>query len=123
MANKLRGEMPLTLSGEEYTLRPTFSALADIEGAFGGIPKICDRFRNGEWMIKEVVGITQLLLVDADIKPQAIQSAVMETGPAVIASGLHLCLLSAFTGVTIEELTEHAEDDDAGNADAPTTTN
>lgn len=46
--NKIRGEVSVTLAGEEYTMRPTFDAMCKIEADLGEklIPLV-RRFYNG----------------------------------------------------------------------------
>jgi len=121
MANKLRGEMPLSLGDKEFTLSPTMAAIADIEDAFGGLPDICTRLREGQWKVTEIVGITAILLRSEKLGRAALQESIMDASPAAVATAIHLCLLSAFTGVTIEELTGES-DAPEGNAEAAETT-
>ena len=47
MTNKLRGEVEIELSGEKWTLRPTFEALSNIESKLNkSIPEIVREQRN-----------------------------------------------------------------------------
>ncbi|MFD0934127.1 GTA-gp10 family protein, partial [Methylobacterium trifolii] len=49
MANRRRGEVPLDLGGERYTLCLTLGALAELEDALraGDLAGLADRFSDG----------------------------------------------------------------------------
>ncbi len=58
MANLQRGEIPIKLDGVEYTLRPTFNAICEIESRTGlGIAQLILKAESGNTTLKDVVYI------------------------------------------------------------------
>lgn len=56
--NKLRGEVEIELGGENWTLRPTFEALSNIEGKLNkSIPEIVREQRQGSVRLNTVATI------------------------------------------------------------------
>ncbi len=56
--NKQRGEVAVRLNGHEYTMRPTFEALVEIEERLGaGLVPIARRFVDAQFGVREVSGI------------------------------------------------------------------
>lgn len=61
MANKYKGEVKLKLGGREYTLRPTFGALAEIEDRSGKyITEIFNELQGGKVSIKALAVIVSV---------------------------------------------------------------
>lgn len=56
--NKLRGEVEIELTGEKWTLRPTFEALSNIEGTINkSIPEIVRDQRSGSIRVTAIATI------------------------------------------------------------------
>lgn len=58
MANKMRGEVKVTLRGKEYVLRPDFQAIAEIEDQLeAGLPYVFIKAQKGKIGFKEYAAI------------------------------------------------------------------
>ncbi len=58
MVNKVRGEVPVTLGGKQFAMRPTFAAMCEIEQATGmGIIGLVRRYRNLEFGFQDTAAI------------------------------------------------------------------
>lgn len=64
MANRKRGEVPLRLGDNTYTLCLTLGALADLEDAFGvtDLQALADRFGSGRLSSRDLLTILQAAL-------------------------------------------------------------
>jgi hypothetical protein len=84
MANKARGEVDFILAGQTLTVRPTFTVLAEVESAIGGVLPFMRRLRAAEWKITEVVLALRCILKTAPGAPSAkdIPDLIIDTGVA-----------------------------------------
>lgn len=57
MAANLRGEVNVTLGDRCFVLRPSFSAIMDIEERLGGIVALALRASRGEYGLKDVATV------------------------------------------------------------------
>ncbi|WP_238256613.1 gene transfer agent family protein, partial [Methylorubrum podarium] len=59
MANRRRGEVPLTLGAERYTLCLTLGALAELEDALGAgdLAGLAERFADGRLAARDVIAL------------------------------------------------------------------
>lgn len=56
-ANRVRGEVGVTLGGREMLLRPTFGALVAAEGEVGSLFRLLDRAGRGEVQLGEIAAL------------------------------------------------------------------
>ncbi len=67
MANKLRGEVEISLGGEAWTLRPTFEALSNIESKLNkSIPEIVREQRQGDIRLSTIAVVVWEGLIGAN---------------------------------------------------------
>lgn len=86
MANKQRGEVTLRLCGTDYTLRPTFEALCELEDRAGGsVLAMIASMEGGQIRLKELTHIiwSGMYGYDAEAAP-----GVSEVGEFVLQEGL-----------------------------------
>jgi hypothetical protein len=84
MANRLRGEVDITLGGRSYRLRPTFAAIMDIEERLGAVVPLAVRAAKGDFGFRDVT-----VVIWATLNAVEGQSMTMdEVGNAVLAQGL-----------------------------------
>lgn len=58
LANKERGEVVVVLAGREYVMRPTFEALAQIEGRLGvGIVSLLRSISAGQFGVRDFAAV------------------------------------------------------------------
>ncbi|MDP4004157.1 gene transfer agent family protein [Methylobacterium sp. NEAU K] len=59
MANRIRGEVPLDLAGQRYTLCLTLGALAELEGALraGDLVGLAERFDAGRVSARDLIAL------------------------------------------------------------------
>lgn len=58
MANAMRGETDIMLAGREYTLRPTFNALCELENKTGsGLFELAKRFDEGRFTLHDIASV------------------------------------------------------------------
>lgn len=56
--NPYRDEIALVLGGQSYVLRPTFAALAEMEGALGvGLIELCGLISRGKLTLRQLVAV------------------------------------------------------------------
>lgn len=86
MANPHRGEVSLHLDGRDYTLRPSFHALAELESKTGlGIVALARKFQAGEFGIGEMAAVIWSGLSGADAQPML---SYDEVGEQIAKAGL-----------------------------------
>lgn len=81
MANRHRGEVAVTLAGRSYTMRPTFTALAEIEDRTGcGLLGLLHRLRDHS--VKDTCSVIYCGIKATDPKAdeEEICGLVVETG-------------------------------------------
>lgn len=58
MANRLKGDIEISLGGRKLLLRPTFEGLVEAEGRAGvGLSVILRNFAKSEWSLKHIVSV------------------------------------------------------------------
>ena len=99
MANTVRGEVAITLAGQDYALRPTMRFIAEVEDAHGSLIALLRRLHDGTWMVSEVTSVIALALDGDDgLGTDDIADAVHEAGPLPCAEQLTLLLSNALLG-------------------------
>ena len=102
MANRRRGEVPLVLGGERYTLCLTLGALAELEDAFAvaDLSELAARFSAGRPSSRDLL----LLLAAAlrggghDLTDAAVAALPLAGGLPAVAGALGAVLEAAFGG-------------------------
>lgn len=100
MANPHDGEVTLTLSGREVTLRPTFEVMVKIEQATGrGMVALARQFATMNFGYSEAAAIIASAAI-GDPRPthEQVGTALMRTGLAAVAAPLTEFLEYAVTG-------------------------
>ena len=83
MANHQRGEVSVTLAGTEFTLRPTFAALAEIESRAGmGLVPLAQRFLDRQFGLSDVLAVLGPAIKAGGAPPPE------KLGDAVVAAGV-----------------------------------
>lgn len=86
MANRYKGEVKLKLGGREYSLRPSFGALAEIEDRTGkSITELFGDLNRGRISIKALAAIVSAGAIAAD--PDAAPT-FSEVGEAISRDGI-----------------------------------
>lgn len=85
IANPLRGEASLTITGTAHVLRPTFAALVAAEAELGSLYALVERAGAGELRLAEIACLFWHCL-DRGEPPS--REAV---GEAIVAAGLAAC--------------------------------
>jgi hypothetical protein len=86
VANQQRGEISLELGGKNYTLRPSFGALCEIEERLNiSIPNLIIAFENGDLRIKSIATIIWGGMWAVD--PKAVPT-IPEVGEMILKDGL-----------------------------------
>lgn len=110
VANEVRGEVSLTLDGQEFVLRPSFEAIAAIKKKLGrSIQQLHDDCRNGALDVELATIATECIKAHGKavndpmirgVKEERIGELIMESeGGFVIASAsIALLLMLAATG-------------------------
>lgn len=116
MANKVRGEFDLTIDGKVYTARPTFEAIASIEGALN-----TGAFPLGQKCISGNLGVAEMAQVIhfgiRAVHGRAKTPAINIIGEFLLSEGISEFLgpvgeflLKAFTGDKDRTAKEATED-------------
>ena len=82
MANAMRGEASLRLSGTEHTLRPTFDALVQAEQEMGSLLALVDRAAENRLTLAEIAALFWFCLPDRTAFERK------QVGAAVLSMGL-----------------------------------
>jgi len=105
MANQQRGETTIKIGGKEFTMRPTFQALCDIEDRVGmGIPELIMRLSSGDVRLKYIIpvihaGVTAFN-IDSGITPSP---SYEELGKLIIDSGFRDAFMASPTDSPVAE--------------------
>ncbi len=99
MPNPYRGEVTFTIDGEDYTVRPTFQIIAEIESQYGGIMPLAKRIASGDFTITEIVGVILIALKGQKgaPKPQELQELIFEEGATNFLVPISTFLANALT--------------------------
>lgn len=100
VANALRGEASLQVTGELLLLRPSFSALVAAEEELGPLFALVERASEGKLALHEIASLFDHLSRDrpAAITRERIGEAVVEKGLAGISPTLRLILEQILKG-------------------------
>jgi hypothetical protein len=104
--NERRGEASITLGGTEYTLRPTFEALSEMESKTGaGIIKLAFKFlpeiQGGtlDYTLRDMVAVLAAGIKGAGGAPPAnLGALVAEAGPMRVGREVAAFLINALQG-------------------------
>ena len=100
MANRRRGEVPLVLGGERYTLCLTLGALAELEDAFaaGDLSDLAARFAGGRLGARDLIALLGAALRGGghDLSDAAVARLPLSDGIAAVAAALGDALSAAF---------------------------
>lgn len=94
MANPVRGEAELCVSGERLVLRPSFQALAAAEGELGSLFALVERAAEGRLMLGEVAALFWHCVVERpeEVTRERIGEAVAELGLVRVAPVLKVLI-------------------------------
>lgn len=107
--NKQRGDVAVTIDGQDYVLRPTYQALAEIESRTGvGLVALAGKFMNRDFGVTEAVTIVSAGIAGSGEKPPK------DLGDMMIGHGV-----LQLAGPILEFLTNGLTGDQAGKADGP----
>ena len=108
MANRIRGEVPLTLGGRRYTLCLTLGALAELEAALqaGDLAGLAARFAGGRVSARDLIALLGVALRggghDLDDGPRVL---VHLASPEVVQLGARLRITGTDAGDLVAEVT------------------
>lgn len=57
MANVVRGEVHLEMAGRQFTLKPSFESIIEIESRLGGVVALALRASKGEYGLKDITTV------------------------------------------------------------------
>lgn len=99
MTNPYRGEVTFTIDEEDYTVRPTFQIIAEMEAQFGGIMPMAKRIAGGDFTVTEIVGVILIALKGQKgaPKPQALQELIFDEGATNFLIPISTFLANALT--------------------------
>lgn len=100
ITNHLRGDIALQLGGETLTLRPTFTALAEIESQTNAsLIALARKLANGEARLRELELIIAAGLRGAGAPvPEDLPLSLASAGPLAVCEQLLTFLIGAITG-------------------------
>ena len=100
MANRRRGEVPLTLGAERYTLCLTLGALAELEHTLqaGDIVGLAERFSQGRLAARDLIALLGAALRGGghDITDEAIAHRVLAGDLFAVSEAIAAALVAAF---------------------------
>ncbi|MCJ2049691.1 gene transfer agent family protein [Methylobacterium sp. J-070] len=100
MANRIRGEVPLVLSGRRYTLCLTLGALAELEAALqvGDLTGLAGRFAGGRVSARDLIALLGVALRGGghDIDDAAVARMPLAGGLDAVSAALGEVLAAAF---------------------------
>jgi hypothetical protein len=100
MANRRRGEVPLILGDQAYTLCLTLGALAELEDALGAgdLAGLAERFASGRLAARDLIALLGAALRGGghDLDAAAVARLPLSEGIAPIAEALGAVLAAAF---------------------------
>ncbi|ACB26932.1 gene transfer agent family protein [Methylobacterium radiotolerans] len=100
MANRIRGEVPLTLGGRRYTLCLTLGALAELEAALqaGDLAGLAARFAGGRVSARDLIALLGVVLRGGghDLDDAAVARLPLAGGLDAVSAALGDVLAAAF---------------------------
>jgi|LakMenEpi03Aug12_release.lakeMendotaPanAssembly.Ray.scaffolds.fasta_scaffold171439_6 hypothetical protein len=98
--NPQRGDVPVTIAGTVYTMRPSFEALAAIEEKTGvGIIPLWRRFGQQDFGIRDVVTVvTEAVRAGEGKVPDKFPALIVQTGIFTLAQPIASFLTNALAG-------------------------
>lgn len=100
MANRRRGEVPLTLGCERYTLCLTLGALAELEDALqaGDVVGLAERFTSGRLAARDLIALFGCALRGGghDLDDAAAARLALAGDFPVVAEAIGAALVAAF---------------------------
>ena len=100
MANRRRGEVPLTLGQERYTLCLTLGALAELEDALKAddLAGLVERFAGGRLAARDVIALLGAALRGGGhaLDDEAVARLPLAGGRAAVTAALGEALVAAF---------------------------
>jgi hypothetical protein len=100
MANRRRGEVPLDLGGQRYTLCLTLGALAELEDALRApdLAGLAERFAAGRLSARDLVALLGAALRGGghDLDDRAVAELPLAGGFAAMTEALGAALVAAF---------------------------
>jgi hypothetical protein len=100
MANRRRGEVPLDLGGQRYTLCLTLGALAELEDALlaPDLAGLAERFAAGRLSARDLVALLGAALRGGghDLDDRAVAELPLAGGFAAMTEALGAALVAAF---------------------------
>lgn len=98
--NSQRGDVPVTIAGTVYTMRPSFEALASIEEKLGvGLIPLWRRFGQQDFGIRDVVTVvTESVRAGEGKVPDAFAQKIVQTGIFTLAKPIATFLTNALAG-------------------------
>jgi len=100
-ANRLRGEVPLTLGTRDFVLRPSFAAIVAIEERLGGVISLAVKASKGEVGLREVTAILWEVLDGREasgLSEEALGALILEEGLAAVSPVVSELLASILMG-------------------------
>jgi len=101
MTNSARGEVPFNVGEERLILRPSFSAISEIETELGiGLVEIAERFAARRYGVKELCAVIRVgaRAGGRDLDLERIGDLVMSAGLVAATGPVVLFLSNALTG-------------------------
>lgn len=98
--NPQRGDVPVTIAGTVYTMRPTFEALAAIEEKTGiGLIPLWKRFGTQQYGIRDVVHVvTEAVRAGEGRVPDGFSEKIVQTGVVTLSKPIAEYLTNALAG-------------------------
>lgn len=100
VANPIRGEASLRVSGETVVLRPSFAALVAAEGEIGPLFALVERAAEGRLTLGELVALFWHCRFDApeEVTRERLGEAVVAAGLAQVTPVLRVLLQQILAG-------------------------
>lgn len=103
--NPYRDDLVIELAGRGVKLRPTFEALAEMEGALGfGVVELCAKFSRGQITLKQLVAVVAAGIRGAGgTVPDDLGQLVLRAGMVTVMQAASRWLVGALSGDSPDE--------------------
>lgn len=104
MVANLRGEVNVTLGERRFILRPSFSAIMDIEERLGGIVALALRASRGDYGLKDVATVIWCTIRQSESQKPTLDELgelVLQAGLASAADAMKDVLTAVLGGETV----------------------